>query len=174
VETVGGPRAEPSDVDSKPAPAWATLDPRAAALSLVDPKEQQPVSTPAEKLNEAIARGALRPNGGPPDPVLKRGPNGGYVFSGNGFTAIISPGGDVEMSDQYGSIHIPLVPYRTPTGEWRFSILGGSFRLFEWLDKKFGKNDPYRSERRWFLEKTRELRERLAREHAPHMHVPPR
>jgi hypothetical protein len=159
--------------DAKPAPAWTTLDPRAAALSLVDPQEQAPAPSAAEKLNEAIARGALRPNDRPPDPVLRQGAHGGYVFAGNGFTATISPRGDVDMSDRYGTVHIPLVPYQTPTGEWRIGILGGSFRLFEWLDRKFGKNDPYRSERRWFLDRTRTLRERLAREFAPGRVLPP-
>jgi hypothetical protein len=130
------------------------------------------VPSAADKLNDAITRGAVRPNDRPPDPVLKQGPHGGYVFSGNGFTATISSSGDVDMSDSYGTVHIPLVPYQTPTGDWRFSILGGSFQLFEWLDRKFGKNDPYQSERRWFLERTRALRERLAHEHAPRILAP--
>jgi hypothetical protein len=174
VDTTPVPLVEPGVGDARPSPAWTTLDPRAAALSVVDPKEQAPAPSAADKLNQAIARGAVRPNDRPPDPVLQQGPRGGYVFSGHGFTATISPSGDVDMTDRYGTVRIPLVPYQTPTGEWRIGILGGSFHLFEWLDRKFGKNDPYQSERRWFLDRTRALRERLAREHAPRGVVPGR
>jgi len=174
VETTPVPLGEPGVGDARPSPAWTTLDPRAAALSVVDPREQAPAPSAADKLNQAIARGAVRPNDRPPDPVLQQGPRGGYVFSGHGFTATISPSGDVDMTDRYGTVRIPLVPYQTPTGEWRIGILGGSFHLFEWLDRKFGKNDPYQSERRWFLDRTRALRERLAREHAPRGVVPGR
>lgn len=149
--------------------ARGALDPRAVARAALDgaPPTAEPRDADAgaaAALNRAIMAGVRSHVDTIPDPVLKRGPKGGYVYEGKGFDAIIRPDGSVDMRDRFGSVHIPLVPFQTPSGEWRVALLGGTFRLFEWLDKKF-KNDPYRSERRWFLDRTRALREKLELEH---------
>ena len=121
----------------------------------------------AKKLDEAILKGAAPPADAPDEPVLYPGPKGGYVYTGKGFQATIGPDGSLTMRDRFREARIPLVPYRNERGKWRVGLaLGGSFRLYEWLDRKFGKNDPSLGERRWFLERTRALRERLLREHA--------
>jgi hypothetical protein len=173
------PSEAPLVIEPVPAPApaqrpWSTLDPRAAAMTIVDPQAQAPTQTPEQKLNAAIVEGAKRPVDKRSEPLLHQGPNGGYVYQGHGFKATIASNGDLEMSDRYGTVAIPFVPFQTADGSWRIAIIGGSFALFEWLDRKFGKNDPYQSERRWFLEHTRALRERMAREHAPRMRFPAR
>ena len=129
--------------------------------------ERPPPTSPEERLNRAIAEGAVRPKAPPDEPVLRPRPEGGYAYIGRGFSAVIEADGNLRMDDRFGTIYFPFQPFQTADGEWRVALFGGTFRLFDWLDKKIGKNDPYLSERRWFLAQTRELRERLAREHAP-------
>ena len=96
----------------------------------------------AQKLNEAIARGARRPMDRPPDPELHPRPNGGYVYEGLGFDATIDARGNVDMHDRYGTVHVPLVPFRTASGEWRIAIFGGTFRLFEWARSEVRQERP--------------------------------
>jgi hypothetical protein len=65
------------------------------------------------------------------------------------------------MRDKYGGVSPPLIPVQLPDGTWTVGLGGGMFDLTALMEHLFG-NDPYRSERRWFLQKTRELRDRLA------------
>lgn len=150
------------------------LSARAAALTVVDPNALARAPSDAERLNAAITKGASRTADRVDEPKLQARPEGGYLYRGRGFDATIEPDGHVHMKDRFGTFHIPFVPFQSADGEWRIAILGGSFRLFEWLDRKIGKNDPYVSERRWFLERTRALRERLASERAPRPRAPSR
>jgi len=174
-------RASPAAVSSRTAdipaakhgPSSAWLSPRAAALTEMAPHASETARgaedrSPEEKLEQAIMAGTKPPIDQPPEPKLLPRPEGGYEYRGEGFQAEIARDGALTMKDRYGTVVLPLVPYRNRDGKWRVSPgFGGTFRLYEWLDKKLGKNDPYGSERRWFLEHTRELRERLWREHAP-------
>lgn len=76
-----------------------------------------------------------------PDPVLEPHGDGGYTFEGNGIRATIDPDGQVHFEDVFRR--------------------GTSFDLTGWVEKKRG-GSPNRSEQRWFMERTAELRERLA------------
>ncbi|MET0343847.1 MAG: hypothetical protein ABW252_22730 [Polyangiales bacterium] len=163
----------PSDAPARDvvAPTLPSLSPRAVAQAAIDAEPPvdagvaQPMPNAAQRLDRAIKAGVRAHVDTIADPVLKPGPRGGYVYEGHGFDATIRPDGSVDMRDRYSTVHLPLVPYQTPTGEWRIGLLGGSFKVFEWLDRKFGKNDPFQSERRWFLERTRPLREKLELDH---------
>jgi hypothetical protein len=156
--------------------AWQVLNPRAAALAALEQgtadagSDRSAEPSAEDRLERAILAGIKPRFEEAPGPKLLTRAEGGYAYMGHGFQAIIAPDGAVTIQDRFGSVVLPLVPYRNRDGKWRVSpFLGGSFRLYEWLDKKFGKNDPYASERRWFLERTRELREDLARKHAPNV-----
>ena len=78
-----------------------------------------------------------------PDPVLDHHADGSHTFVGNGIKATIDPDGRVHFHDSY--------------------ISGLHFDLNAWMEH-LAHNDPYRSERRWFLERTAALREQLANE----------
>jgi hypothetical protein len=94
------------------------------------------------------------------DPKLEhRGDH--YEFVGNGFDATIEPDGSVRFDDKYGNTQFALGPMHMLDGTAAISILTGTFDIYAWLDAMHG-NDPYRSERRWFLERTVGLRDRLA------------
>jgi len=142
--------------------ARAAIDADSAADAAVSPRQP----SAEERLNRAIAQGVPSHVDTIPDPILRPDPRGGYRYEGKGFDAIIRADGSVDMRDRYGSVIIPLVPFRTPDGKWHVPLgFGGTVKLFEWLDRKFGKNDPYASERRWFLERTRPLREKMDLDH---------
>jgi hypothetical protein len=94
-------------------------------------------------------------------PVLSRKATGGYRFTGNGFDATIDPDGTVRMRDRFVSSRIRLRARPINQTDWVLTFWETKFDLFGWLDRKMG-NDPYRSERRWFLDGTRDLREQLA------------
>jgi hypothetical protein len=76
-----------------------------------------------------------------PAPELTPRGDGGYRFHGNGIDATIDPDGRVHFEDKYAK--------------------GMTFDLNAWAEHLAG-NDPYRSERRWFLERTAGLRDELA------------
>lgn len=109
-------------------------------------------------LDTARSRGARRT---PEQPKLQQRSDGTYEYSGQGFNATIERDGTVRMRDQFGRFR--LGPRARPLNEqvWTVNFFEVGFDFFAWLERKFG-NDPYRSERRWFLEGTRDLRERLA------------
>jgi hypothetical protein len=100
--------------------------------------------------------------------VLTPRPAGGYAYKGRGFDATIDADGSVHMKDTFVSLGLPFKARTAPDGtSWTFTFLEFKFDPYSWLDRKIGKNDPYRSERVWFLERTRELRERLFEQRAP-------
>ncbi len=101
-------------------------------------------AVPAEKrLNALLAEAQRNPAiSRSPDPALKRHQDGSYSFKGNGIEAQIDADGTVHFHDKY--------------------LEGFKFDLNAWLEHLAG-NDPYRSERRWFLERTQPLRDQLAR-----------
>ncbi|MDB4988631.1 MAG: hypothetical protein JWN04_3809 [Myxococcaceae bacterium] len=98
---------------------------------------------------------------GDSEPRLSKRSDGSYAFKGNGFDATIRPDGSLKMREVYGRAIAPLVPFQLPDGSWRVSLGGAGFDLSSYVEHLVG-NDPHLSERRWFLSKTLELRERLA------------
>jgi hypothetical protein len=108
------------------------------------------------------ARITTERGGDEPKLVLKA--NGTYTYKGQGFDATIERDGSVRMRDSFVQIGRPFAVRRATNGQWFISFWETRFDFLAWLEKKFG-NDLYRSERRWFLEGTRDLREKLAIEH---------
>lgn len=76
--------------------------------------------------------------------LLKRESNGTFSYRGTGFKAKIARDGSVSMGNSHGGLNKN----------------GASFDLMGMLDSAAG-NDPYRSERKAFMEATRALREAL-------------
>jgi hypothetical protein len=99
------------------------------------------------------------------EPKLVHKANGTYTYKGQGFDATIERDGSVRMRDSFIRSGPQFVPRRATNGQWFISFWETRFDFLAWLEKKFG-NDLYRSERRWFLEGTRDLREKLAIDHA--------
>lgn len=95
------------------------------------------------------------------EPVLKPKPGGGYLYVGNGFQATIESDGSVQMEDRFVHAKWKFEPAMGADGELAgFRIFELRYDIFAWLDRKMG-NDPFRSERRWFLDHTRGLREEM-------------
>lgn len=94
-------------------------------------------------------------------PQLVEKPDGSYAFTGNGFDATIDREGTIHMRDHFARSRLLFKPNQLADGQWVITFWEIKFDLFAWLEKKFG-NDPFRSERRWFLDGTRDLRAQLA------------
>jgi hypothetical protein len=165
----------PPRVEVAPALAPAPLDlsPLAAARSLVDVRSAAAPAAPAQSgsrsargvsLDAMLRAAAARPTRAADEPQLTP-KDGGYRFEGNGFDATIDADGTVHFDDRYAVLRFPLGQrlHRSTQGAANLVLFELSFDLTAWMEAMFG-NDPYRSERRWFLESTAELRERLARE----------
>jgi hypothetical protein len=164
--------ATPARVAPSPRPRLVDLSPLAAARGLVDvrgaPQQPHAAGLPHETklagiplatyLKSELAMPSLTSR--PDDPVLRPRKGGGYSFDGNGFDATIERDGSVRFDDKYGSFSV--IPTRHG-GENVLWLLNFSFDLTGLMEHVMG-NDPYRSERRWFLERTTELRDRLAHE----------
>jgi hypothetical protein len=106
-------------------------------------REAPPRETAGEqKLNALLSEASRNPAiSRAPDPVLKHHGDGSYSFVGNGIKATIDADGTVHFHDRY--------------------LAGFQFDLNAWFEHLAG-NDPFRSERRWFLERTQPLRDQLA------------
>ena len=78
-------------------------------------------------------------------PKLRRRSDGTYYYRGHVFEAIVEADGSVSFDDEQG----------------RFTGLGAVFDLTDHYLRKRGE-DPYREEKRWFLESTTEFRDELA------------
>jgi len=81
------------------------------------------------------------------EPELRRQPDGSYAYSGHRFTARIRPDGEVDWDDQ-------------PNMQTNGFSTSGTMDITEAF-MSAGGQDPAFVEREWFLEHTRELRERL-------------
>ncbi|MEM1417474.1 MAG: hypothetical protein AAGH15_21435, partial [Myxococcota bacterium] len=103
-------------------------------------------------LLEAGVPSYRRDRRGPPE--LRRRRDGSFVWRGPAIGARIAPDGSVRFSDGPG-----LSWDGTDGGEG----LGFRFDITNWAERRAG-NDPHRAERRWFLEQTEALRERLGRQ----------
>ena len=78
-------------------------------------------------------------------PQLRRRSDGTYHYRGHVFEAIVQADGSVSFDDDQG----------------RFTGLGAVFDITDHYLRKRGE-DPYREEKRWFLESTTEFRDKLA------------
>jgi hypothetical protein len=97
-----------------------------------------------------------------PDPELHPRSGGGYSYRGNGFAAVIESDGSVHMADNFRDAKFI---FRSSAGEdglaAGFKFFATKFDIFKRIDRALG-NDPFQSERRWFLDRTRSLREAMA------------
>ena len=149
------------------------ISPLAAARGVVDVRAQ-PVraegAPPGPKLAGIPLAAYLESTTGMPsmgsradDPALRRKRGGGYEFESEAFDATIDQDGTVHFDDKYAQAQFILAPEVLPDGTtptWFFRV---RYDLEAWLEHLVG-NDPYRSQRRWFLERTAALRDKLARE----------
>jgi hypothetical protein len=106
-------------------------------------------------------------------PGLEHLRDGSYRYHGANFTALISAEGLVQFRDKYFGFSKRMRPLTPVSGDGLRGAAGlvpptppavavqFKMDLYAWVEHKLG-NDPYLSERRWFLERTRELREELA------------
>ncbi len=98
-------------------------------------------------------------------PRLVERRDGSYEYKGRGFDAVIEPNGNLRMRDRVVRtrfIDQPTALRDDKWATWTTYVFEFRYDLAGWLMKMFGRTDPFRSERRWFMEGTRELRERLA------------
>jgi hypothetical protein len=115
--------------------------------------------TPNARLNARLAPDRRQPE----LPELTKRNDGSFAFRGNGFDATIERDGTVRMRDRFVRARFGFFRRQNAmTGEWSWSFFEIGFDIFAWLDKKIGKNDPFRSERHWFLAGTFDLRQELA------------
>lgn len=113
---------------------------------------------------EPMPSGLTTTTRGSDEPKLTHKANGTYVYKGQGFDATIEADGSVRMRDSFARSKPQVAARRANNGQWFVSFWETRYDFQAWLEKKFG-NDVYRSERRWFLEGTRDLREKLAIDH---------
>jgi hypothetical protein len=114
-------------------------------------------------LNRSIlsAAQASRPARRDEAPVLTRQGDGSYAYESPSFEATIARDGTLHMDNKYGDVGLTFRPRRLADGTYTIDILRFGFDLTAIFEHWIG-NDPYRSERKWFLDGTRELRNRLA------------
>jgi hypothetical protein len=91
--------------------------------------------------------------------------DGSYEYKGRGFDAVVERNGNLRMRDRFvraGFIDQPTELRNDKWGTWTTYVFEFRYDLAGWLMKMFGRKDPFQSERRWFMEGTRDLREQLA------------
>jgi hypothetical protein len=154
----------------------ADVSPTAAALTVMHAEADAVQAARAARAHQdaARARGASPLKATADLPGLRHRADGSYRFDGVNFTATIAPDGQVEFRDKYFGVATrmrpltPVNPDAMPGAARMISptppalALPLKMDLYAWIEHKLG-NDPHLSERRWFLERTRELREDLAR-----------
>jgi hypothetical protein len=107
-------------------------------------------------------------------PGLERHGDGSYRFRGLNFSAVIAKDGQVKFRDFYIGFSRGMKPLPSQSPDLSASAEGARvpvsgpwlslqfhLDLYGYLESKLG-NDPHLAERRWFMERTRELRETLA------------
>lgn len=83
--------------------------------------------------------------------------DGSFLYTGRGFNARIDANGGLTITDRFSRASVVLDPQPLDEHNWVVWFFRVTTGLLDRLDKAFG-NDPFRSERREFLEKTRDLR----------------
>ncbi|HEX6244846.1 MAG TPA: hypothetical protein VFZ61_28195 [Polyangiales bacterium] len=96
---------------------------------------------------------------------LERKADGSFVYTGRGIGARIDAQGGLTMWDKFSSARFAMDPQKIDDYTWVVRLFRVFFDLYARLDKAFG-NDPYRSERRDFLEQTRDLQTLLLERNA--------
>jgi hypothetical protein len=91
---------------------------------------------------------------------VERNRDGSFSYKGRGVSARIDAQGGLTMRDQFHHTKFVFEPQQIDDNTWITWFFRLRFDLFARIDKAFG-NDSYRSERREFLQQTRELRELL-------------
>jgi hypothetical protein len=166
------PRREEEDEPREQQRPMVNLDPASVAAAAVVYDDSPPAPRTraggtddrgTEEALEAQHNGALSAaaNARPhvsrrPPPRLRARSDGTYVFHGHVFDAVIARDGTVRFSDR-GGIEMDAPSATRPNG----LVPSGTFDISDSIESARG-NDPYRHERHWFMEQTRELRERLA------------
>jgi hypothetical protein len=166
------PRREDEDEPRERQRPMVNLDPASVAAAAVvyddtpPPPRSRGTATSDRGTEEALEEqhsGALSAaaNARPhvsrrPPPRLRPRSDGTYVFHGHVFDAVIARDGTVRFSDR-GGVQMDAPSATRPNG----LIPSGTFDISDSIESARGQ-DPHRHERRWFMEQTRELRERLA------------
>jgi hypothetical protein len=96
---------------------------------------------------------------------LVRKRDGSFAYAGRGFNARIDARGGLIMTDKFSRASFVLDAKPIDAINWATYFFRISLGLMARLDKAFG-NDPFRSERRDFLDRTRELRMALLERNA--------
>jgi hypothetical protein len=91
--------------------------------------------------------------------------DGSFVYTGRGFNARIDARGGLTLTDRFSRASFVVDPKPLDELNWVTYFFRISFDLYARLDKAFG-NDPFRTERRDFLEATRDLRMALLERNA--------
>lgn len=143
------------------------FDVRAAPVVAPVPGRSQRESDPEARLDAYLDEVASRKPwlSRSDDPVLVREPDGSLSHEGNGFDAVIEPDGRVRFDDKYLDFDLNFKPMVSPDGTVTISLFKVTMAIDVWIDKLFGKGDPFRAERRWFLERTAQLREERIQKH---------
>ena len=168
----------------------ARLTPRAVALSQVDPLAGEcapadsriecavrlpaPSTAPGERLQDDAERAAATvPHLAPrPAPRLRRHHDGTRSYDGHAFVATVHPDGHVSFEDKdllEDAVIGPLLDIGTPEVVPKILAVGIAlslpFDLTDTIEKHVLEKEIYSSEKRWFLEQTRELRHQLEAEY---------
>ncbi|MFK7998889.1 MAG: hypothetical protein AB8H86_04805 [Polyangiales bacterium] len=145
--------------DATPTFDIARLQPSAVAQGTFGPR--LPTAQDEESAMEAALQADLYriANAAPydtvrPAPELRETGDGGFTYDGHLFSARISPSGEVSFDDAPG---IGFAGLGGPSGTLG---VGFSFDISAAAERAAG-NDPNSAERRWFMEQTRRVRERL-------------
>ncbi|MFT3923831.1 MAG: hypothetical protein QM778_14960 [Myxococcales bacterium] len=153
------------------------LSPTAAAHTMLLPVMDAPREAPAKAAESQQTpedpRG-LPAIEDPELPGLERRADGSYRFQGTNFSAVIPRDGQVKFRNSFFGFSRRMAPLAppprdldpTPSGAripQTTPLLAAQFRIdFQgYLQSRLG-DDPYLSERRWFLDRTRELRDSLS------------
>lgn len=137
---------------AKPSVTWSTLDAKSTARAFVLSQQTAPESSQSEREGpdtaEAEKRNYFEGTGTKTylsrrePPTLRRHQDGTYHYKGHAFKAIVETDGSVTFDDGYKQ---------------------GSTIAFDVTDLMMRRRgeDPYRVQKRWFLEDTAELRQEL-------------
>lgn len=136
IET-SAPPAPPSNAEPVP-----NLDPASAARAFIIFQQPAPSAAETEAPNHFEGVGNKRYLTLREPPKLKPRQDGTYHFKGHAFKAIVEPDGSVTFDDGYKQ---------------------GTTIAFDMADRMMRRRgeDPYRVEKRWFMEGTEELRQQL-------------
>lgn len=138
-------------------PAQSNLSPsQVARASAADPKPAQ-----VQGADDAVLRAYREIEG----LALVQKSDGSFAYTGRGFSARIDARGGLRITDKFRRTSFVLEPKPLDEVNWVTYFLRTTFDLLARLDKAFG-NDPFRSERREFLERTRDLRMALLERNA--------